>query len=69
MSHCRRCPHSHPQLIQRVLPRVSEHRASGHAHTCWHAHMFSTDVFSEPGHPHVLADTQALYGTSLITRS
>lgn len=60
MSHGRRCPHSHLQLIQKLLPKVSEHHTSGCTHTCWHSHTyrtFSTDAFSEHRHLQILADT------------
>lgn len=60
MNHSRRCPHSHPQLTQKALPKASEHRTSGHAHTCWHPHTdFPTNAFRDPRHPWILADTEA----------
>ena len=52
MSHGRLCPHSHPQLTQKVLPKASKH--IWHAHTCQQSHTYvSHKCIQEPRHPQI----------------
>lgn len=65
MNHSRRCPHSHPQLTQKALPKVSAPHIRAHTHLLAPpTQTVPTDVFREPRHPWMLAETEAFCMTS-----
>lgn len=65
MNHSRCCPHSHPQLTQKALPKASAPHIRARTHLLAPpSQTVPTNVFREPRHPWMLAETEAFCMTS-----